>query len=465
MSSVALRVPPRVIPSSLRPLAHSPRRHRRILAPSEARATLFRGEAFVLEGALRDLSAHGLGLVTAEISPGWDEDITTLELKLPGRSPLFLSGSTRHVSTARVSGSLYGVQLRHALGRDAAAWFAYVDELLHPQTQPAFDADRLWNLYSRSNYVRVMSKTDREPRGWRGAFATATAKLANAPLVSCTVAWPGEERLEAAVTMLKPFASTWLGCHLARQPDEGPVGKRLLLRQLVTRALEYPERDAQFAWLLSWVHRDARFSAHLFGDFARLPAHKPGDAAVVPFRIMRGRVTTPNAPRKRWLRLGTATSEEQEHLLRRLAATKPRAYLEAHDLVPARFDLSATREAWSKAGLSREREVLVVRRGTSVVAAAIVEAAEPGVHLAGWLDAVRIVDFDSPDDDARVALLNAARAWYKARGRDGFVYFLESNNLAHALAARLEDQGEADAVVVAASLSAPLIAWLHSITT
>ena len=71
--------------------------------------------------------------------------------------------------------------------------------------------------------------------------------------------------------------------------------------------------------------------------------------------------------------------------------------------------------------MPRERRVIVARKDGQLRAAAIVECAQPGLHLFGIFDSCYVVSFDG-GDSALGALLSEASRWYAARAKTHFVY-------------------------------------------
>src|SRR5690606_8206527 len=111
----------------------------------------------------------------------------------------------------------------------------------------------------------------------------------------------------------------------------------------------------------------------------------------------------------------------------------PAQYLQALDLCEARINLAAARARWGAAGLERDRQIFVAYQGRERMAAAVVESASEGAHLYGLLDCLRLYPLRSGGEGGFRALLNAAHAWFAARGRQQFTYLEEyPDTLPHA---------------------------------
>jgi hypothetical protein len=88
-------------------------------------------------------------------------------------------------------------------------------------------------------------------------------------------------------------------------------------------------------------------------------------------------------------------------------------------------DLLPLIERWGAAGLDRRREILVARRDGEMVAFAILEAAEAGLHLFCLTDCIRMFHVGDVDGDAELALLGVARTWYATQGHHRFVVYAD----------------------------------------
>jgi hypothetical protein len=167
--------------------------------------------------------------------------------------------------------------------------------------------------------------------------------------------------------------------------------------------------------------------------------------------------------------LGAPTEEEREALFERLKATRPEAYREALDLVPERFDLAELKRQWSEAKLTRERDVLVARKDGRALAVGVLETAHPGLNLFHVLDGLRIIPLvdegSAEGQEAMLALLAGAAEWYRARGLDVFVHYVETEHTAYTHQAQLVDLGEGRIWILSAQLLPDFIEHLCEATT
>jgi hypothetical protein len=346
-----------------------------------------------------------------------------------------------------------------------ARWDETLERIVHPHTRRAGTwAASLWELYDKSGYFQLSGKTSAHFSRLRHSFAVATRRLDTLPELGCQVVWPSPERVEAALSALFVYAGTAMVYQVARRRDStSSVSARQVLRAINVHAFEHLNRDPMFEWTLVYVQEGgARWSHLAYQVFteAQLPT---GLACVVRFRAMEwqggDRLDPPGG-----LSTGAATEQEWALLAAVLPRVRPRPYLEALDLVPARFDLKGVRDRWARGGFKREREVLVARERGRPLAAAVVESAHDALHLFGLLDSVRFFRL-SPDGDRSLgALVSAAHQWYRARGKQTFVCFFEGEQLEHAAQPGLYDLGAANLLAFPRPLMPDFLEHLYAIT-
>jgi hypothetical protein len=173
------------------------------------------------------------------------------------------------------------------------------------------------------------------------------------------------------------------------------------------------------------VQASARWSKLVHYDLPLRHADS-GLAAIVDFHALELDVPTRVPPAD--ANVGLATPSERDAFLEALAPRRPWAYREALDLVPERFALRTLTEQWASAGLRRERDLLVARQAGRLIAVATVESADPGMHLFNLLDVTRLYAVATLGEAAFPALLDAAAAWFRARGRTSFTCLLEEGS-------------------------------------
>ncbi|WP_434385179.1 PilZ domain-containing protein [Melittangium boletus] len=426
-----------------------------------------------VERELMDISYEGLSFAT---EPGEDLlypglVLPELEVSLPGGRPVRLKGEVRNISgTASLRRCGMKVEARE---EDTADWRALVEELSHPNTRVAGAWDKgTWNLFERSGYFRLSGKSPEDFKRMQDEYREAHARLHRRPRVGYRVVRPipGSETVEASLSWLKPYSGSWMAHHLARHqpPDERCRGTaREALRDIYLRGFEPAQTDPEVKWFLAYCEANVRWVRFTALDFAEWYQHT-GQACVLPFRLMEADA------RKDWhvpegFTLEEATAEDLRSMFARLERTRPEAYREALDLVPERLDLARLKGQWSEARLERERRVLVARKDGRAIAMGVMESAHAGLNLFHVLNGLRIIpleDAGSPEaQDAMLALLAGAAAWYRERGLDAFIHYAEEKATGYTERAGLRDLGEGRIWVLSAQLLPDFIEHLCEATT
>jgi hypothetical protein len=442
---------------------------RRVAAPPDVYITFRHPQwpSLAIRRPVRDVSLDGIGVATNRL-----EDLLYPGLVVPevviewqDRLRLEFQAAVRHVSARPGEPEAAGLALTPRRPEDRDHWNEELYRLLYPNTRMdgSFSRD-LWRMFDRSGYFSLSDKKESDFEDLRDPFEAAGRRLARAPDLGCQVVWPSRRGIEATLSMLKIYDASTCLFHLARQRGRTPhwTSGRGILRDLYLHGLEHTLRDERLRWLIVWVQDVAHFSRLLHYDLPRRYL-EDGRAHISQFHAMEGRCDRVPAPRPRGAEIGPATRAEIERLLMRLAAERAPAFLDAHDLVPERFDLVPLRIAWAHAGLLREREVLVAREGDRT-AAAVLESADEGLHLFALFDCVHLFSVDGDARGLYPALLEAARAWYRGRGRRRFVYFAEGSDLAYATDAGFADLGGASLTLLPVALLPELIEQLYELT-
>lgn len=421
---------------------------------------------------LHDVSLAGASFSTVVVDDGI---FPGLELPLvelawpPGQVARFRGVVRRVVPATSREAVVAGVSLVPLSEEDARLWRSLVDRLFYPHTSLTLaDPEPMWELFDRSGYFNLSGKTTEEFRELRDAFQRVTSRLRRPNDVGVHVVLASEGHAHSAVTMVKPYAHSWLTCQIARRPDTRPdaLSERRVLLETMMHGFEYPLRDPGFRWFVSWVQANARWSRWLLHDLAQRYCDDPSEACIVRFRAMEAR-TDETGPVEG---LGdytvvSASEEERALVLDAIARERPLSYREAHDLVPERVDIRGIEERWRAVGLVRRRHLLVARREGVAVAAGVLDLVEDGVHLFGLLDVLRTFSLVPGGEDAFGAIVEAARAWYRAHGKHKFAYFVEHEDWTHAERAGLKDLGAADLIVISARYMPDQLEHIWEITS
>jgi hypothetical protein len=346
------------------------------------------------------------------------------------------------------------------------AWVRMVRERLYPHTSSgATPFGPLWTLYGDSGYLTIADG--------KGALDTPAATSVDdairlmdaAPEIAVNVVWPSRVGVTGAITLVKLHEHTWFGQHMAKRSGATPEGwhGRQVLREMHLHAYEHALRDKETRWLLGYVRHDAGWPKLVHVAFPQR-AKATGRTCVVPFRATKVPCATcePVTVDPDVL-VQPATDDDLLELATILSQVRPAPYLEALDLVEERMRMSTTQASWSRAGLMRERTVLIASRDGHRVGAGVFEATSDGVHVFGLLDCARLFALDESDGQAFRSLLVAARTWFAEHGRPEFVYLAEDDS-ADLDGLNAKDMGMADATVTPIGLLPDLLEHMWEVT-
>ncbi len=421
------------------------RAHRRVAAPEGLRARFDHPlwkELGRRERAVADVSFSGLGLCVGSEDLVFPGLFLMLELEMADGECLYLSGEVRHVSPARNDGRrVAGLEIRSRTEKDAAQWTRFVSQTLSPATRTSEDyLGPLWDVYDASGYFNLASKSAEHFAELRRSFVDLGQRSAQLPHLICQTVWPSERGVEASFSTLKAYRHSWLVHQLGRRPGKPgePVAPGQILRDVYLRTLEHAQSDPEFKWAfcygestVPWIYRThVRFAQRTQGT---------GQNLVMPLRMMDVECHELSGHSAGDLDIGPASIGEKYLLAGEIARTRPACYVEALDFTRERLELWGVSRAWQGAGLERERRILVARRQGVPLAALVLELGHPGTNLFRLLDSARLFPL-APEGkrSAYVALLDEARRWFAARGRNSFVFLCEDDG-AYAQTARLHD--------------------------
>ncbi|HEX2569155.1 MAG TPA: PilZ domain-containing protein [Polyangia bacterium] len=429
------------------------RAQRRVAAPGlRVRFVHPRWPEIRVERPLRDISHNGLSFYTV---PSQDLvyqglRVEPIELLVPGGPPLSLPAEVHSLQyDADVDGDACGMRVIFPTAEAERRWTRIVAGFLHPRTRTGSEwTDAAWELYEVSGYFHLSGKTPQRFLRMRAACAEVHRLLDEHPRVGYRVVRPSPRGAEGSASALKVYQGTWLGHQLAKRsgPSLDGASAKEVLREVILGTYEPMLDDPDFRWLLAYCEASVRWVQGAYTDFAR--AHEATAlACVLPFRLLEGStrdmVASQGSGEGFWT--GAPTPRERRQLLSVIARTRPLSYREALDLVTERFDLAQIGLAWRRAGLARERQVMVARHAGQPVAAAILERATRGTNLFHLLDGVRLFCLKPSLGPAlREAvfahLLRQAARWYGEHGNESFVYYMEHDDPTHA--AGMTDLGE-----------------------
>ena len=318
-----------------------------------------------------------------------------------------------------------------------------LDAALYPSTHTR--ASEVWDVHASSGYLSLSGKTPLDFERIRAAFVHTAQKLADAPAMASIAYWPSKSPVQATISHFKAYQSTWLVCQLSkRKGSDAALDSRSGIRDMYLRIYETAQADPETRWLLSYVQDLAPgWSRSVHVGIPQRYASM-GDGCLVPFRALEADVAELDAaPSVSRARVSIADPIVARAAVRDLHRIRPAQYLDALDLTEERLDLSAISGQWREAGLQRRREMFVASVDGVRVALAVAETAEPGVHLYGLLDCLRMYPLRPGGELHFGALLAEARRWFARQGRERFAYLEEFPVEARELGASFRDLGGA----------------------
>jgi len=374
-----------------------------------------------------DMTHDGLSFAADDSCAALDAgvDIPFMILERPNGDVIGLKASIKNRRATDGDDALaYGctIEAQGVLDRDR--WRAACDELLFPHTRRG--AAEVWSVYRESGYFGLSDTLDGFEH-LRPSYIDASRALSSAPELGCQTSWPARGPAVATVTHLRLYPSCWFSYLLAVRPEQTVAMRasealRELYRQYIEHCLTLPGGR----WQMAYVQQSAHWSMRVHVDVPRR-YHALGDSLVHDFRALQVRsVGAPahSALRDRSIEARPASDLDVELAMQTLRTVRPTIYCEAleyHD-DPGRFRLLAWKRDWARNRLERERDLFVAKDNGQIIAIGVVEAAQPGLHLFGLLDTLRMYSLAPGGERAFDSLLYNARAWFRQHNRRSFCY-------------------------------------------
>jgi hypothetical protein len=437
-----------------------PERMTKTVRRASRRAPAALGLVIALEGAdpessllthVIDLSRTGLSFeIAAEEAAPYVRDLAlACSLHTTNGETAQLTATVRSFRQ-RETKAIVGLEIHPISPDDARILEEELERALYPDTR-CRQLD-LWDVYTTSGYLELSGKHPEDFEALRRAHDETARKLEPARDVASVACSPREGVPLATASNLKLYQSTWLLCHVSkRKLPNHEVARRDTMREVYLRIYEAAQADNDTRWLLTYIQDLApTWSKRLHIEIPRRYIAS-GDGCLVPFRALETEVDPLHfsdlAGTQHLLNSRLRVVEDNPELgrlaARDLCRVRPAQYLDALDLSGDRLSLAVPSARWARAGLRRERSVLVALDGTTRCAMAVVERAERGAHLYGLLDCVRMYPLRLGGERAFASLLLEAHRWYQRRGLDRFVWLDESNGALPALQLGFRDLGGA----------------------
>lgn len=396
-------------------------------------------------------------------------ELSELIVEREGEPPIRLRGQVRFVSFGKNGEpSLCGMSVSPRSPDDERRWMALVSQELHARTQSGTEMpEPVWSLFESSGYFRLSGKSPEAFEPLKTSFMNFGKRVAAAPQLICQAVWPSSRGIEASLSLLKAYFGTWMTHQLAKRPGRAPgdTDPRMILRDIYVRAMEHPQVDPDFRWMIASLDATVSWSRVAHAEFAQRHENT-GLAMVRPFRLMEGSCADRTATPDGTIEVGLATSDEVDHFLGFLTRVRPRCYLEALDFTPDLYDMLMVTKMWREVGLLRSRDILVARRNGRPVAVAVVEVGETGTNLFRLLDGVRLFTLERGGGEAYAQLLDGARAWYTEKGKTTFILFHEDiDDDPYIAGSKLRSLGDGNFWIISALLVPEFLEHIYELTT
>ncbi len=423
---------------------------------------------------IRDVSYDGLSFYAEDDDLLFrDRQLTEIAVERDGKIILKTGATVRHVTQdcrPQTRGAplknVCGLQLDETSDGDRTHWLRAANRFLHPHTRAgATWSEHLWDVYNKSGYFGLSGKSPAHFIILKESFTNSSRKLDAAPHIGCQSVWPANGGIEATVSLLRLWSGTCVGYHMAKRKKSivGGVPGKQVLREIHSLAYETMYRVPGLRWIIGYLQHESRWTRLVHYELPRRYI-KQGRACIVPFQAIEISCSSLAHYRSRDITIDPATADETNEICTILKKSWPLPYIDSLDLAPARFDLKETRDDWKKCGFERERAVFAARRSGDLVAAAVMEIAEKGLHLFNLFDTVRLYALCEGGEAAFEALLDNARRWYSSRNRESFIYLAEIEKPMENTMVYCRNLGSGDMTILSAELLPELLEHLFEVT-
>lgn len=420
---------------------------------------------------LKDISYAGLSFETDRdhdlVFPGLE--IAELTIETEGGISLRMRGQIRFVSQPKEPGglSMCGMSVTPRSVSDEPLWTHIVSQQLHGTLKSDLGApEPVWSLFESSGYFQLSGKSASQFEILKSSFLTVGERAISAPRLISQVVWPSARGIEASISLMKVYFGSWMVHQLAKRPGRAPgtIDSRQILRDIYLRAMEHPQFDPDFHWMIAYVDKTVKWSRMCHLDFAARH-ESTGLSLVREFQLTEVSCADLAAvPPADGFQTGRATLEEEEIFLAFLRATRPECFTEALDFTSDLMQLTMVTRLWRESGFERERAVFVARTRRGPIAVAVAESGESGTNLFRLLDSVRLFSIAPGGEETFQQLLAAAGSWYLGKGKTMFVYFHEPTDAAHVSGIKLKSLGEGALWIIHALLLPDFIEHVYEMT-
>jgi len=257
------------------------------------------------------------------------------------------------------------------------------------------DPDELWKFFFESGFIypeKYRSLHDKRER-----FRETCRKLYAQQLdIARHFLYRLGGRILGHISMLRFYDRAWLIHHHAADRRSGKNAGLKVLEQISRYVNELHHLpSARLGYVFCYYRPDNRFPNRLFGGVAR-HIDTPERCAVYPFAYLapqRASSTSWEVPPPWQLR--PAAEQDLLELHRFLDRSESgRLLAAAFDLEPGRLPSGEAVRAFEQTGFRRTKQLFALKRGESLVAAALIDAADLGLNLSELTSSIKVFVLD-----------------------------------------------------------------------
>jgi hypothetical protein len=246
----------------------------------------------------------------------------------------------------------------------------------------------------------------------------------NGSLLS-TVVLRNEAAVDAHMSILRFHERTWMVQHLAAMPM---TARGLDTSARLTLGFTYYGRlRKDIGWVKMFFRPNNPWPARVFGGYARRLGDVP-TSDLRTFHYLPASTQAHDPTVSPDITVTSATPDDLGVVQAWFSSRGRLVEIEANDLRADAFALASLGAAYQSLGLRRQRECLVARRDRRIAGVALLDIASLGLNFSELTNAFTVHMVDD-DEDARLALIVAAKARYRDLGRPQCIALSEDEDL------------------------------------
>lgn len=311
---------------------------------------------------------------------------------------------------------------------EAQQEYSRLAEACYPGLRVAHDVsfDEIWTLLLNSGFLYPEKVARLEPALPDIQRTVRRLLRANGNLMA-TAVMRNAEILEAHMSILRWCEQTWVVQHLAALPMSA---RRLCAAARLTLGFtRYGQLRPDIVWTKMYFRPNNRWPARVFGGYAKRVSD-PATSDLRTFQYLAAPTTAAASSRlPGGLDVRSGGREDQARIEEWFTMRGRTVEVEANQLQASGDGLEKLSREYELAGLTRRRESIVVERGGRMAGFALLEIASRGMNFSELTNAFTVHLMEDGDDEARRALVEAARRRYAELGREQCIALEEGEDL------------------------------------